>query len=107
MAMRVNGIGRLTEDFTAREKGGKDFYTSSLAVRFSREGETYFFDLVCFENCNKVKGLKKGTLVQVEGNLSCKNYTGKDGEQRQGWTIFLSSIKEYEPKKKEEKKDEE
>jgi single-strand DNA-binding protein len=99
---RVILTGRIANDLELKtSNAGKSFMSFGLAVNAGRE-RTHFFDVVCFgktaELLNQYRG--KGSKILVEGYLSTRAWTDKQGNKRKSVEViannteFLDSRKE-------------
>jgi single-strand DNA-binding protein len=104
--MLIGNLGRDPEmSYTASGQAVTKF---SLAVnRFwkdresgERREETTWFNIVAWgqqaETCNNY--LHKGSKVFVEGRMTSRKYTDKDGVERTVWDVTLSDMEMLDPK---------
>jgi len=83
----ITTIGRITKDFELKQSERSDckYANFSIVVNdgFGDNQTTRFFECIAFnadaERLIKAKA-KKGSLIQVTGNFSTKDYTRKNGE---------------------------
>lgn len=98
MINRVVLVGRLVRDPEMRTTTtGKSVASFSMAVdkRFKSDGETAdFFRISCWEKTAEFVAsyLSKGSLVAVDGRLSSRKYTDKDGNSREAIEVVAESV---------------
>ena len=95
--IRASIYGRLGGDPVERQtRAGKTFTTASLAVNVARPGDdddTEWFDLAAFgRQADELMRHAKGELVAVMGSLTRRRYTGRDGNERESWSLTVESI---------------
>ncbi len=65
-----------------------------------RKDETTWFNIVAFdrlaETCNQY--LHKGSKVYVEGRMTSRRYTNKDGIEMTAWEVHLLDMQMLDPK---------
>jgi single-strand DNA-binding protein len=65
-----------------------------------RRDETTWFNIVAWgqqaETCNNY--LHKGSKIFVEGRMTSRKYTDKDGNERTAWDVTLENMEMLEPK---------
>jgi single-strand DNA-binding protein len=103
MVNKVTLIGHLGQDPEVRKlENGTPVGRFSLATNESYKdanGETKdlteWHNIVVWRNLAEIaeKILKKGTLVYVEGKISYRKYTGKDGVERTSCDIVASNFR--------------
>lgn len=89
--------GRLTSDPEIKIVGA-DIPVAKFSVAVDREGtkdkKTDFFNLVAWrkqaEFCGKY--FQKGKEILVTGSMQCDNYTDKDGNKRNYWSLVVQHI---------------
>jgi single-strand DNA-binding protein len=104
--MLIGNLGRDPEmDYTA---GGQAHTKFSLAVSRrwkdresgERREETTWFSIVAWgqlaETCNNY--LHKGSKVYIEGRMTSRKYTDKDGIERTVWDVTASEMEMLDPK---------
>ncbi len=104
--MLIGNLGRDPElNYTS---GGKAFAKFSLAVsrrRRNRETgdsveETQWFNVVAWdqlaETCDKY--LHKGSKAYIEGRITSRKYTDKDGVERTAWEVTATEMEMLDPK---------
>ena len=89
--------GRLGSDPIEREtKNGSAMATSSLAVNAARHGDdeaTVWFSLAAFgKQAETLLRHSKGDLIAVMGDLHKTHFTGRDGTDRESWSLTAQSI---------------
>ncbi len=95
--IRASIYGRLGADPVEREtRNGKEMVTVSLAVNAGRPDvgeETQWFNLVAFGRAAKdMMRHAKGDLLAAMGPLHRTRFTGRDGQEREGWSLNVESI---------------
>lgn len=99
--------GRITKDPVLEIHNEKKLTKLSVAVntfiRKTKEQNTDFFEVVCWNNLAKsiAENLKKGRQVLVEGSLQQDKWTDKEGKSKQGISLRGEKI-EFMGKKQEE-----
>ena len=108
--MLIGNLGRDPE--MSYTPSGKAITKFSLAVsRFTggREGEerqkeTQWFNIVAWEQlaerCNSY--LHKGSKVYIEGRMTSRKYTDKDGVERTVWDVIASGMEMLDTKASQE-----
>ncbi|HEX9036115.1 MAG TPA: single-stranded DNA-binding protein [Ktedonobacterales bacterium] len=103
--MLIGNLGRDPEmSYTA---GGQAMTKFSLAVSRrwkdesgERREETTWFNIVAWrqlaETCNNY--LHKGSKVFIEGRMTSRKYTDKDGIERTVWDVTASDMEMLDPK---------
>ncbi len=89
--------GRLGGDPVEREtRNGNVMVTASLAVAVNRFGEsddTEWFSLVAFGTTAELLAKHaKADVVAVSGTMTRRRYTGRDGVEREGWSVTIDSL---------------
>ncbi len=89
--------GRLGADPVEREtRNGKAMVTVSLAVSAGRpdaDEETVWFSLAAFGRAAETLARHaKGDLLAAMGPLHRTRFTGRDGQERQAWSLTAESI---------------
>jgi len=100
---RITLVGNLTRDPEIRYvESGKAVTKFALAVnRRSKAGdETMFIDIVAWDRLGEIcnQYLKKGMSTLVEGRLSIRDYTNKDGEKRRAVEVVASDMQMLDSK---------
>ncbi|MGH7728826.1 MAG: single-stranded DNA-binding protein [Candidatus Binataceae bacterium] len=101
---RIVVVGNLTRDPEMRtiDGSGKAVTKFALAVNRRSKGgdETMFIDIVAWERLGEIcnQYLKKGMSALVEGRLSIRDYTNKDGEKRRAVEIVASDMQMLDSK---------
>lgn len=95
--IRASLYGRLGGDPVEREtRSGKPMATVSIAVNVARpdaDPDTEWFSLIAFGQAAKdLLRHAKGDLCAIMGPLQRTRYTGRDGAERQGWSLTVDSI---------------
>lgn len=88
--------GRLTNDPEIKIVGA-DIPMAKFCVAVDREGKekkTDFFNLIAWrrqaEFCERY--FQKGKEILVTGSMQCENYTDKDGNKRNYWSLVVQHI---------------
>ena len=89
--------GRLGADPVERvTRNGKKMTTASLAVDASRpdaDEETVWFSMIAFGRTGEaLLRHAKGDVVAAMGTLYRNRFTGRDGAEREGWSLTIASI---------------
>lgn len=103
--MLIGNLGRDPE--LSYTQSGKAVTKFSLAVSRRRRDEsgeqreeTTWFNVVAWERlaetCNTY--LHKGSKVYIEGRMTSRKYTDKDGIERTVWDVVASEMEMLEPK---------
>jgi len=96
--IRASIYGRLGADAVARNtRAGKAMATATMAVNVARPGsdseDTEWVSLVAFgATGDTLLRHQKGDLVAVMGQLTRSRFTGRDGQERSGWSLTAESI---------------
>ncbi len=95
--IRASIYGRLGADPVEREtRNGKAMVTVSLAVSAGRpdaDEETVWFSLAAFGRAAETLARHaKGDLLAAMGPLHRTRFTGRDGQERQGWSLTVESV---------------
>ncbi len=95
--IRASIYGRLGADPVERQtKNGKVMVTASLAVSAGRpdaDQETQWFNLIAFGRAAEALARHaKGDLLAAMGPLHRTRFTGRDGQEREGWSLTAESI---------------
>lgn len=89
-------MGRLAQDPELRTTtSGKSVTSFNLAVnKPTKDGDADFIPIVCWNNtaefCSKY--LSKGRQIVVEGRISARPYTDKDGNNRKAVEVIASRL---------------
>lgn len=112
MLNKVMLIGRLGSDPEVKEIGGKTLCKFSLATssRYGGEDHTEWHRVNVWGKAgeNAGKYLQKGSVAYVEGKITTREYTDRDGNKRQSTEInsysitFLDSRKQNAEDKKQQ-----
>ncbi|HAI75111.1 MAG TPA: single-stranded DNA-binding protein [Microscillaceae bacterium] len=94
---KITLIGHLGNDPDVREVNGKKVANFSLATTEKRgngEEKTEWFRVAFWERTAEIveKYLKKGSQVFVEGRLSTREYTDKEGKSRTSLEVLGQSL---------------
>jgi len=103
--MLIGNLGRDPE--LSYTPSGKAIAKFSLAVSRRRRDEsgeqreeTQWFNVVAWERlaetCNNY--LKKGSKVYIEGRMTSRKYTDKDGVERTAWEVTATDMEMLTPK---------
>ncbi len=87
--------GRLGRDPEQRTTAnGKAMVTASMVVDLGRDAEApEWFSLAAFGATGEVLAKHaKGDMVAVSGKLTKSTWTGKNGAERSGFSVFVDSI---------------
>ena len=95
--IRASLYGRLGADPVERQtRNGKAMVTVSLAVSAGRpdaDEETVWFSLAAFGRAAETLARHaKGDLIAAMGPLHRTRFTGRDGQEREGWSLNVESI---------------
>ncbi len=95
--IRASLYGRIGADPVEREtRNGKAMVTASLAVSAGRpdaDQETQWFNLIAFGRAAEALARHvKGDLIGCMGALYRNRYTGRDGQEREGWSLTVEAI---------------
>jgi single-strand DNA-binding protein len=105
---RITLVGNLTRDPEIRyvDGGGKAVTKFSLAINRKTKGndETMYIDIVAWDRLGEIcnQYLKKGMSTLVEGRLSIRDYTNKDGEKRKAVEVVASDMQMLDSKRNSE-----
>ena len=99
--------GRITMDAELRTTtNGKSVTSFSLAVQDSRKDEkgdyiTYFLDCVAWSKTAEaiVRNIHKGDMMGVEGKLTARNWTDREGNNRKSVEVLVQNITFLQPKR--------
>jgi len=101
---RITLVGNLTRDPEIRyvDGGGKAVTKFSIAINRKSKGgdETMYIDIVAWDRLGEIcnQYLKKGMSTLVEGRLSIRDYTNKDGEKRKAVEVVASDMQMLDSK---------
>lgn len=90
--------GRCAKDVIIGEtKAGKTMARTTLAVDASgfraEEQETLWITLFAFgKQADLLEKVQKGEMVSAFGRMSRSHFTGKEGEQRESWSLAADSL---------------
>ena len=95
-----NIYGRLSADPTEKTtRTGKPMALASVAVDVTGQrtedgdAETLWVSLMAFgHQCEALLRAEKGQMVAAIGKLTRGHYTGKDGTERESWTLLAESV---------------
>ncbi len=95
--IRASIYGRLGADPVERQtRNGKAMVTVSLAVSAGRpdaDEETVWFSLAAFGRAAETLARHaKGDLIAAMGPLHRTRFTGRDGQEREGWSLNVDAI---------------
>lgn len=95
--IRASVYGRFGGDPVEREtRSGKPMATVSIAVNAARpdaDPDTEWFSVIAFGHAAKdLLRHAKGDLCAIMGALQRTRYTGRDGQEREGWSLTAESI---------------
>ncbi len=95
--IRASIYGRLGADPVERQtRNGKAMVTASLAVSAGRpdaDEETVWFSLAAFgRTAETLARHAKGDLLAAMGPLHRTRFTGRDGQEREGWSLNVDAI---------------
>lgn len=97
--IKVNFVGRLTNDVTEVQGKEKTFNIFSVAVRRDNEN-TDFID--CFAFTDVIgKYAKKGDMLSISGNLVQTSYTNNEGKTVKNWKCTVTDFEFLGGKKTE------
>lgn len=89
-------LGRATNDGELLEsKDGKSYAKFSLAVNEyqgkDKDEKTTFYNVLIFNKSHpKIKDIKKGNLVMIEGRPDVDAYISKEGEAKASLVVFAN-----------------
>jgi single-strand DNA-binding protein len=96
MMIQASIYGRIgREPKAGTTKAGKPMTTATLAVEAGKEGEseTLWVNVLAFaENADKLVKHQSGDMVAVTGRLNRGKYTGRDGVERESWSMMVDSL---------------
>lgn len=98
--------GRITKDIELRATGnGTDVASYQLAVRRDKDN-TDFINITTFGEFAKIlcKYCHKGDMIGIEGRLQINNYTDKDGNNKNSYSVISEKVEFLNTKKDEESK---
>ncbi|MBQ1734464.1 MAG: single-stranded DNA-binding protein [Lachnospiraceae bacterium] len=106
-SMSINALyleGRLTRDPELRRtQSGIEVATSSLAVLKPNGTDTDFLDLVAWREMAKFfSTYRKGQRVLIEGELTTRSWTDRDGRARRNVEIIVHTIRGLAVRNKED-----
>ena len=92
--------GRAVADAVQREtRNGKPMATCRLAVDVERESEgggdsaPWWITALAFGRlAASLAAVQKGDPVSVTGRLERSHFTGRDGQEREGWTCIADAL---------------
>ena len=95
--IRASIFGRLGTDPVERTtRNGKSMVTASVAVSAGRPDageETVWFSLAAFGRAAEALARHvKGDLLAAMGPLYRSRFTGRDGTEREGWSLTVEAI---------------
>ncbi len=95
--IRASIYGRLGADPVERQtRNGKAMVTASLAVSAGRpdaDEETVWFSLAAFGRAAETLARHaKGDLLAAMGPLHRTQFTGRDGQERESWSLTVEAI---------------
>ncbi len=103
--MLIGNLGRdpemnYTPDGTAHTKFSLAVSRTTKSANGERQQETEWFNIVAWRQLAELCStyLKKGQKVYLEGRLSQRKYTGKDGVERLSVEVVVSDIEFLTPK---------
>ena len=95
---KVSLTGRLTKDPTQKNWQGTTVVSFSMAVNTTKkDGDKYIADFYNVSVWGKsgefiLPRVKKGSLVQVYGDLIMQPYTDKNGQERQSLSVRATDV---------------
>lgn len=96
MVNRVVIVGRIGKAPESRAtQTGKEVASFSVAVKkFGKDAESDWFSVQCWDKTASyvMQYLGKGRLVAIDGRLSSRKYTAKDGTEREVVEIVADSV---------------
>jgi single-strand DNA-binding protein len=104
--MLIGNLGRDPEMSYTQTGTALTKFTVAVSRRYNdkqsgeRKEETQWFNVVAWdrlaETCNNF--LHKGSKVYLEGRMTSRKYTDKDGVERTSWEVVLNDMQMLEPK---------
>lgn len=94
MFNKVTLVGRISTDLELRYTGSNKAYCRfNLAVNRMNEGTDFIPVTVWGKPAkNLVQYQSKGSLILVDGSISMRNYTDKDGNNRTSFEVMTSNV---------------
>lgn len=95
--------GRLGSDIELKKtQSGKSVASVNIAVSFDKE--TTWITLVMWEKTAEIasKYCSKGSFIGVEGRLSNREWTDKEGNKKSRMEIVVTNLQLLDPPKKDE-----
>ena len=93
--------GRAAADGERREaQSGKGYAVARVAVDVEerRDGEAgkpdpWWLSVMAFgRSADSLAAVRKGEVLHAAGRLERRNYTARDGTEREGWTLLADSV---------------
>lgn len=104
-------IGRIGGDLELKEGAGKKYANCYLAtsIKTKDSEKTEWHNLVFFEKTAEIacKHVKKGDLICVDGSISYKEFTNKEGVKMKSTNIIVNNLTMLGGKKDDTKKEQE
>ena len=96
----ITFTGRIVRDFDLKQnEKGIDFVNFTVAVASSLKDEqgnrsTNFFDCVAWREQAKniAKFFSKGKPIGICGEMNCRKYTGRDGNNHEKWAVTVRNF---------------
>ena len=103
MLNSFNVMGRLAADPEVKSKGEGEPFTVFRIGNNTGKDETNWINCICFGKTAEMasKYLTKGKLVCLEGRYLQRQYTDKEGNKRESWSMTVRRLHFAEPKPKE------
>ena len=104
---RIVLMGRIVNDIELRTTPtGVTVASFRIAVdaNYQTKGEerkSYFFNIVAWRSTGEFihRYFSKGRMILVEGELTNRNYTDKNGNQRRSWSLWVEECQFVDGKK--------
>ena len=100
--IRASIYGRIGADPVQRKtRTGKSMCTASVAVNVAKVGEeapTEWISIVAFGAVGEALAQHvKGDLISAMGPLTRSTFTGRDGQERCGWSVLAEAVLSARP----------
>ena len=94
MIRQLIATGHLARDPETKQAGEREIVAGRLAVSQGRDRPTIWLDLACWGGfpAKDLASMQKGDRVTVCGRLTLREWTGREGEPRQGLGVDVDSI---------------
>ena len=90
-------MGRITHSLEVKKTTSeKPVLNFSIAVErsFGKEKVTDFFDCVAWNNTAAfiAKFFRKGDMIAIVGQMTTRDYTGRDGTKKKAYEVLISQV---------------